>query len=1018
MTEETIIDFSEDGTVDRFEALTARFHEDIHRQVRQMVINELRKIMSNSAKFNISRLENALGRATDNALAAGTLTEEIAGDPLFTDLLEHYIDEENLFQIGETGDVTTQDMLQVEKQMVADAGRLNRIFRIDKEKVDRAIAARETITDEQITAARAACETANQVTIIEGTAGAGKSFTMDVVCETYVNEGYEVMGTAVSWNAAKVLGNSIKSPNCFAMAGMLQSIDAAEAAGYDFFQGPTLLIVDEAGMVGTVAMAKLLRAAARSRHPVKVVLTGDSLQVNPVDAGNALELLVEFHGSSRINKIFRQKQQSHRDIVYHLSRRESGQALYTILHQERLRFCRNETEMMDRVVQDFISYRVAHPDRKPLILGLSNDVVNQMNARVREVFKKLGWLGRKEYRVEVTDTLRQWSAGFSVGDEVVLRATGKNIPVYEIDPDASTTDETQWRQIDKGVYNRNSGVIVGMRKARKPANSVDFIVDLGGDQPGRVIINSKSYKAHKKKGMPMVHNFATTIYGSQGQTVDSVFLMDSPMMDFRLAYVGASRHRHNLTVYANLTELSNRMERGRGKSTPANVEDPDPQYGQLPKEFAIKMGNYTQLEYVQAMAVSWGKDSQNPTALMHERRKRLAPKEKARRDAELAALRPTEGEEIRDYNEYTNEKIRLVDVAAILRRPYPLEDAEMPRESEADRNSRGLSLTEMDLIQETPQHTPPGFAGVAGKVTETVVNIFNQVFSGPQGSDGPMQNAVVSESGRLEDPPDPFASSRTQMPDRHIKIGNIPFIEPEENLGTVNGFTLPDESKGVEFSCGTVDFTGVPCSRRSLDLSPSDDFMASVHDTMWTVGPAYEPRVLACTPGTKNVRARYRMNGQCIAGDAFPPMLMNPSPKISTPIVIVAGPKEMFLMAEASRKKYGEGSEKIPHVVWAAKGVDWKYVAKGMAEKGVTIVRSPEDPDQEQWARVLRSQLSDQWGIPARITPPLPEDVLDQIEDRIEDALDQQSPVPDGEAVSSAPAASGQGSSPRSGGKI
>ena len=38
--------------------------------------------------------------------------------------------------------------------------------------------------------------------------------------------------------------------------------------------------------------------------------------------------------------------------------------------------------------------------------------------------------------------------------------------------------------------------------------------------------------------------------------------------------------------------------------------------------------------------------------------------------------------------------------------------------------------------------------------------------------------------------------------------------------------------------------------------------------------------------------ARYRLDGACVVGEGYPPMLMNPKPNAKTPVVIVPGPRE------------------------------------------------------------------------------------------------------------------------------
>ena len=174
----------------------------------------------------------------------------------------------------------------------------------------------------------------------------------------------------------------------------------------------------------------------------------------------------------------------------------------------------------------------------------------------------------------------------------------------------------------------------------------------------RVVVNSRKYKHSSNGALPMVHNFATTIYGSQGQTVDKVFMLDSPMMEFRLAYVGMSRHRHMVDVYIDETELHNRLDRDMQKTTPLGTDDPSPAFGSNPREISVKLGRYRRSEMLQRMSLSWSKESLNLTAVMFERMKRLPPPVKKKMDEELARI-----EQVDPDNEVTYENRDRIEVS-------------------------------------------------------------------------------------------------------------------------------------------------------------------------------------------------------------------------------------------------------------------------------------------------------------------------------------------------------------------
>ena len=88
-----------------------------------------------------------------------------------------------------------------------------------------------------------------------------------------------------------------------------------------------------------------------------------------------------------------------------------------------------------------------------------------------------------------------------------------------------------------------------------------------GKDPGRLVeVDAESYRA-------VDHGYATTIHKSQGATVDRAFVLASESMDRHLAYVGMTRHRTAVTLYAardefrDLAALSDRLSRSNAKET-------------------------------------------------------------------------------------------------------------------------------------------------------------------------------------------------------------------------------------------------------------------------------------------------------------------------------------------------------------------------------------------------------------------------------------------------------------------
>lgn len=582
---------------------------------------------------------------------------------------------------------------KAEKEMIEFAQRKDVRHALPEELVERAIQARPNIAPEQAVAARTSCLGIQAVVVTEGTAGAGKSFTLEVIKEVYQaapesspgeGVGYDIVGTAFSWNAAKVLQESAKLDSAHALAGLLIQMRKAKEEGRSFFKRRTLVIVDEAGLVNTMSMRALLGFAAEAPYPVRVLLTGDSRQLNPVQAGNALEAIVEECGSSRLDIIRRQELDSHKLAVKHFCFGRAEQGLWTYWQQESLLMSANADQRREQVMRDYVRNVAAHPMDDCLVLALENVEVKKLNDQIRERLKSVGLLAGDEHDLEVNDGSGggAYHAMFCVGDRVVFRKNLKNQSVCESRYEkiheagaiallkgqrqqgagmfskmlaslAGGRAEPLGKEIRKGLFNRGNGIVMGIKKSPSGAGDRVLRVLLSGG--GEVEVDTADLRDKSMesgtKGIAMHHNFATTIYASQGQTVQRVLMMDSPFMNRRLAYVGMSRHKISCNVYADEQDLSQR-KKDRARR--------DLNFTWSPREKArasevLSAKFFEQGDLWAEMALAWNKESNNPTVLQ-VKKQMLEKRGKSKEGTVTGRLRPGSGEGGDEADESMKEK--------------------------------------------------------------------------------------------------------------------------------------------------------------------------------------------------------------------------------------------------------------------------------------------------------------------------------------------------------------------------
>lgn len=110
----------------------------------------------------------------------------------------------------------------------------------------------------------------------------------------------EVRGVALSGIAAENLesGSGISSRT-------IASMEHGWSQGRDLLTARDVLVIDEAGMVGTRQMERVLSHAAK--RGAKVVLVGDPQKLQSIEAGAAFRSLHERHGGVEIETMRRQR---------------------------------------------------------------------------------------------------------------------------------------------------------------------------------------------------------------------------------------------------------------------------------------------------------------------------------------------------------------------------------------------------------------------------------------------------------------------------------------------------------------------------------------------------------------------------------------------------------------------------------------------------------------------------------------------------------------------------------------
>jgi len=233
--------------------------------------------------------------------------------------------------------------------------------------------------------------------IVVGYAGTGKSAMLGVAREAWEDAGYTVRGAALSGIAAEGLenGSGIASRT-------IASMEHGWGQGRDLLSSRDVLVIDEAGMVGTRQLERVLSHAADAG--AKVVLVGDPQQLQSIEAG--------------------QRQDWQRDATRDLATRRIGDAIqaydtHGMVHEAASRE-QARGELIDRWDRD----RQASPDASRIILTHTNAEVRELNEAARERMREAGNLG-DDVRVAVERGARN----FAPGDRVMFLQNERGLGV-------------------------------------------------------------------------------------------------------------------------------------------------------------------------------------------------------------------------------------------------------------------------------------------------------------------------------------------------------------------------------------------------------------------------------------------------------------------------------------------------------------------------------------------------------------------------------------------------------------
>ena len=395
---------------------------------------------------------------------------------------------------------TTRELLALERRTVEHAlGRSHEgCARVDPTIAMSVLHAQPVLADEQSDLVLDLVTSGRGVDVVIAPAGAGKTTTLGCAAEVWRAAGYQVIGAALAARAARELDEAAHIPST-TIARRLLAIENDRLR----FGPDTILVVDEAGMVGTRTLSALLEHAERAR--AKVVLVGDPRQLPEIDAGGLLAGLAERLPVLELKTNRRQREQWERDALHALRTGYTARALDAYTAHDALYVAHDHQDAYGAIVEDWAD--AYGSGERVLMLATRRADVDRLNALARRHLRHTGQLAGA--------VLEESGRQFQAGDRVMLRRNDARL----------------------NVCNGQTGAVVSVERA---ARSLIVAFDDGA---------CRAVPHNYIAAGGVDHGYATTIHKAQGLTVDRCLVLADELIYRESAYVALSRGRARNQLY-------------------------------------------------------------------------------------------------------------------------------------------------------------------------------------------------------------------------------------------------------------------------------------------------------------------------------------------------------------------------------------------------------------------------------------------------------------------------------------
>lgn len=352
------------------------------------------------------------------------------------------------------------------------------------------------------------CTSPAGVVVVEGAAGVGKTFAARLMRDAFEAQGTVIGGCAPSGRAVRGLEADAGIPSV-TVASLLDRIRRGGR-----LRSGSVLVADECSMLG-FDLAELVLVAGRDG--AKLVLIGDSQQLQPIEGGGLFRSLGDALGRIEVSDVIRQDEAWERASLVALRAGDPAPLITHYRAQGRIHQCASEPERLVAIARDWVQASVDGHDC--IAIARERVTVRTLNAVARRAAVGAGLVSAHGVRRPCVEDVgrKQLCIGeleFGVGDRLLV--VGRN--------------------------DRRLGLLKGMRGTVARVEGDGSLLVRSADDPAHEFTVPSTYRG-------VTYGYAMTAHRAQGATADVALVHGSDAADRQWLYVAMSRHRRRCQYY-------------------------------------------------------------------------------------------------------------------------------------------------------------------------------------------------------------------------------------------------------------------------------------------------------------------------------------------------------------------------------------------------------------------------------------------------------------------------------------